>query len=148
MSNPFSFHSREQILEMWQARAMRAAPGRIGRVLLQSMKLEYIGVTTTSWMTLLTWVFPGFDGHLKPPLFVGHARIELSGRITTMVYDNYGLFRREAIYRSKDEFISEARKLADRLALSDPERVAMFALLAKWISSDLRIGLHGEKLVS
>lgn len=148
MSNPFAYKTKEQVLEMWEARVMRAARGRLGRVLLQSLKLDYVGVTATSWVTWLSWVFPGFDGHLKPPLFVGHARIELSGRITTMVYDNHGLFRREAIYRHKDEFLSEMRHLADDLKLADFERVQMFALLGKWISSDLRIGVHGETLSS
>jgi hypothetical protein len=148
MSNPFAHKAKEEVLQMWQSRALRAAQGKLGRVLLQGMRKEYIGVTDTSWRTLLGWIFPGYNGQLKYPKLHGYARVELSGRVTCMMLYDGNVMSRTAIYRTKEEFVSEMRKLADAIKLSDVDRAAMFALLGKWITSDLRVGLHGEKLAS
>lgn len=152
MTNPFAFKSKEQVLETWQAKALRAAKGKLGRVLLQSMRKEYIGVTDTSWATLLRWIYKvdgyllGLNDLIKFPRLQGYGRVELSGRVTCVIQYEDMHFERIALYRSKDEFVGEARLLADALQLADFERVEMFALLGKWIPEDHTIGLHGEKV--
>lgn len=148
MSNPFAsalnIGGKEAVLATWQARVLRGTRGKLGHVLLQAMKNEYIGVTETSWATLLRWINRPY-GY---PRFVGHARVEQSGRVTSMTLQPDFSFQRVSVYRNKDEFVGDMRMVADALKLSDLERVEMFALLGRWIPEDRTVGVHGEKLAS
>lgn len=154
MSNPFAHKSKEEVLDMWQARALRAAQGKLGRVLLQSMRKEYIGVTDTSWATLLRWIYKidgfllGLNDLIKFPRLIGYGRVERSGRITCVLQYADMRVERIALYRSKEEFVGDMRTLADALKLTDVDRAAMFALIGRWLPEDHTIGLRGEKLAS
>ena len=68
-----------------------------------------------------------------------------SGRVVAMVVDRLQGARLSEIYRNKDAFISDLRRFADKLKLSDADRVAFFAVLGGWIVADLRVDVHGEK---
>jgi hypothetical protein len=150
MSNPFANKSEEQIRSSWQGRALALSAkenGRMFRVLVRSLLNEYTGVTYNTWEYVLKLSIPGFVD-LDRPLLLGYARAELSGRITTQYINRNGDPFRVAIYRDKAEFVSEMRRLADRLKLGDRDRTAMFDTLKKWITEDKSIGVHGEKLLS
>lgn len=145
MSNPFAHKSGEEIAAMWQTRALHASTGKMQHVLFRAMANEYTGVTSKSWVLLLSIIIPNFNP--DQPFLDGHAKIMQSGRVVSEVFYR-GDRRLQVVYQNKDEFISEMRRLADRLKLNDVDRVAMFALLGKWIVADYRVGVHGEKLAS
>lgn len=147
MSNPFAYMSPEQRAQTWQARVLRETTGKFRHVLLRCMKNEYIGVTSTSWDTFLRGIGQHDRLGVRPTL-LGHARVELSGRITTIVQQPDFSFQRVALYQNKDEFIKDARMVADALKLTDSERTEMFGVLKGWIPEDRTVGLHGERLAS
>ena len=145
--NPFAYKTQDQIRQMWQIRALAYAKdhGKIFRVLMRCFINEYIAVTQSTWQSLLRIAIPGYDD-LQRPLLLGNARVEMSGRVTSEVINEGGVVVRMALYESKDKFLWEFRKMADKLKLNDVDRVAMFAVLGKWISEDLRVGVEGERV--
>lgn len=150
--NPFANKSGAELADTWQLRCLVATKKlqpKLHRVLLQTFFEEYPAVTPNTWDTLLRVLFrdAGVES-LGRPLLVGRARVEQSGRVTTEIVDSYGRRCRAALYRTKDDFIGDLRRLADRLKLSDLDRTEMFAAMGKWITADLRIGVHGERLAS
>lgn len=139
--NPFAHKTGEQIMATWQARALRGSEGKLQHVLFTAMVNEYSAITQNTWLVLLGVIIPKFNA--DQPFLNGYAKIMPSGRVVSEVFYR-GDRQLQMIYRSKDEFISEMRKLADKLKLDDLDRVAMFALLGKWIAADLRVGVEGE----
>ena len=147
MSNPFAHLSGEQISATWQIRALREARGKLQYVLWRAMANEYTGITANTWETLLRLINKNFK-EMPLPGLLGYAMIVPSGRVVSQVVDkDYGL-RLQVIYRHKPEFLSELRRLADRLKLDDLDRADMFAVMGKWITVDYRIGVDGERLAS
>lgn len=130
---------------MWQAAALRRSTGKMQHVLFTAMQNEYTAITPNTWLVLLNIIIPHFNA--DQPFLNGYAKIMPSGRVVSEVFYR-GERQLQVVYHSKDEFISEMRRLADRLKLNDLDRVAMFALLGKWIVADYRVGLNGEKLAS
>lgn len=128
---------------MWQSRALAAAEGKLQRVMLVALAKEYGAVLPI----LLRVTFPGFVD-IPRPFLCGYATIMRSGRVACDVTASDGTIYRAAIYRTKDEFVGEMRKLADKLKLNDADRTEMFAVLQKWIVADLRVGPNGERLAS
>jgi len=146
--NPFAHRSGPEIMATWQIRALRETRGKLQQVLFRAMANEYTAITEQTWRTLLKMINPDFTDAPLPGL-IGYAQVLPSGRVVSEVLvDRYGTRQLQAIYRNKDEFVSEMRRLADRLKLNDVDRVTMFALLAKWITVDHRLDVHGERKAS
>lgn len=146
--NPFAHKSGAEIMATWQIRALDATRGKLQQVLFRAMANEYSGITSNTWLTLLRLINPDFTDAPLPGL-IGYAKVMQSGRVVSeVVMDKMGTRRLQVVYQSKDEFVSDMRRLADRLKLNDVDRVAMFALLGKWIVADYRVGVNGEKLAS
>lgn len=133
----------QEVRDMWQSRALAAAEGALARVLLAIFAEAY----PTALKTLLLVTFPGFVD-IQRPFLRGYATIVPSGRVVCDMVCTDGTVRKETVYESQEKFIYDARKLADKLKLADKDRVEMFGLLSKWISSDMRIGVNGQRLVS
>ena len=133
----------DEIRELWQSKALRASSGKLRKVLITALAKEYPGAL----VTLMKVTFPGFvDIDLPMPL--GYASIEIDGSITCemMFKDNVkGLAR---LYENENAFIYDMRKLADEMKLDDKDRIEMFTILQKWVSSDKRVGVFGQKLSS
>ena len=148
MSNPFAYKSAEELAAMWQLRAMawtlKNSP-KLFAILMRIMANEYTGVTHNTWQVILRGMTgsPELPGHI---VLQGYARIEESGRVTTMATTRAGDFFRMAIYRTKYEYVSDMRRLADKLKLSDADRTAMFDVLKSWIPEDRTIDVRGEKV--
>lgn len=133
----------DELRQMWQSRALRASHGKLRKVLITALTKEYPEAIVT--LAKVTW--PGFvDFDL--PLFLSYAHVGPDGCILCDVMDKDKRRRKVRVYDSENHFIYETRKLADSLKLPDAERIEMFAVLQKWIASDRRYGIHGEKLAS
>lgn len=136
----------DEIREMWQSRALRAADGKMRRVLVAALTKEY----PAAIVTLLKVTFPGFI-EFEPPIFIGYASIQPDGKVACEAGEvRLGVTYRGLlpVFDSEQQFIYEMRKLADRLKLSDRDRTEMFTVLQKWVASDRRIGAQGERLAS
>jgi hypothetical protein len=133
----------DEIREMWQSKALAASTGKLRKVITVALAKEYPGAL----VTLMKVTFPGFVD-LDRPMFVSYATIAPSGRVICDMVDRDGSKRKVSVYLNEDAFIYEMRKLADGLKLSDAERTEMFTVLQKWVTSDKRVGLFGQRLAS
>lgn len=143
MNNPFKGMSKEEIRATWQSRALAAADGKLGKVLLVVLTDEYAGIISP----LLYATFDGFHD-ITRPFLSGYATITPTGAIICDLVRTDGSMRKEKIYDSDDNFISDMRNLADKLKLDDADRIDMFRVLRRWVTADLRVGVNGEKLAS
>lgn len=143
MTNPLLSKPAEQIRSMWQSRALAAATGKLRAVVLVVLTKEY----AAAMPILLRVTFPGFSD-ITRPFLSGYATIVQSGRLVCDMTGKDGVQRRTSIYRTKDEFVSDMRKLADELKLNDKDRTEMFTVLGRWVVADMRVGPHGERLAS
>ena len=132
----------DEIREMWQSRALRAAKGQLRKIVIVALAKEY----PAALETLLRVTFPGFVD-IDRPVFTSYAHIDLGGTIVCEMIDRNGA---KAVARlgTEQSFISDVRKLADELKLDDHDRSAMFTVLQKWVASDRRIDQQGRKLAS
>jgi len=133
----------EEIRAMWQSRALSAASGKLRKVLIVAFAKEYPGVL----VTLMKVTFPGF-ADFDLPIFLSYAHIALDGSIICQWMNKAKIKRPVRVYDSEDAFIYEMRKLADRLKLDDCDRIEMFTVLQKWVASDRRVGVLGQRLAS
>jgi hypothetical protein len=138
--NPFLHKPAEEIRQMWQSRALRAAKDKQARVLVGALAKEYAAALPI----LLRASISDFED-IQLPFLSGYAAISASGRIICDMTDRDGEVRKVEVYKSQDEFLSDMRKLADELKLSDAERGEMFAMLKRWIVADMRIDEHGRR---
>lgn len=133
----------DEIREMWQSRALRASTGKLRQVVIVALAKEY---TTAVLITLMKVTFPGFID-LDLPLFTSYAHIDLSGQIVCDMVDRDGS-KCVAQIGDENSFIYAVRKLADELKLDDKDRTEMFTVLQKWVASDRRVGINGQRLAS
>lgn len=130
----------DEIREMWQSRCLRATSGKLRKVFITALAKEY----PAALVTLMKVTFPGFVDFDRP-FFTSYASIYPSGRIVCEMLEKDGSKRLVAVYRDENDFLYELRKVADELKLVDAERIEMFAVLQKWVASDRRYDIHGEK---
>lgn len=141
--NPFFHKEAVAIRAMWQSRALYAAKGITAKVLGCALMNEY----AMAMPILLRVTFPNFKD-VQLPALTGYATVWPSGRISCAMIDTNRNRKVVEVYASEEEMRGGFRRLADELKLSDAERVEMFAVLKKWITRDLRVGVNGEKLAS
>lgn len=135
--------SVEEVCGLWQSRALREADGKMQRVLLAALRAEY----PADLIVLLKSTFGEID--IPNPFYRGYATIVPTGRLVCEVVDRdgSGLVWRGVVkvYDSETDFVSGMRRLADKLKLSDTDRVDMFRVLQKWVTQDQRLDLNSEK---
>ncbi len=142
MNAPLNLTRHAQDLrQTWQARSLAEAKGKQAAVVLIVLSLSYPGAIKT----LLRVVFPGFKD-IQKPFFTSGATIILNGKLICDMIDRSGLTRQVVVYESTDEMNRDMRGLADRLKLSDRDRLEFTAALQKWVVADLRVDHLGRKL--
>lgn len=137
----------EEIREMWQSRALvHADDGKLQRVVLIALAKEY----PADLLPLLRATFGTEE--IGKPFYSGYASVLASGHLVCMQHDvdkNKLVWKGVVkVYDSEPKFISEMRKLADKLKLDDADRTDMFCVLQKWVAADHRIGVNGQRLAS
>lgn len=136
-----SIHDHAQKLrDTWQARALAESDGKTRAVVLVVLFHAYTKVIKT----LLRVVFPGFRD-IHAPFFSSGATIALNGKLICDLVEKSGLVRPVVVYESTDDLNREMRDLADRLKLTDPERLEFTAAIQKWVVADARIDHLGRR---
>lgn len=125
----------QELRETWQARALAVATGRTGAVLLSVLAHNY----DDAMSVLLRVVFPGFTS-ITAPFLCTAGKIAKSGAVVADVVCKYGrIAKQDVIYKNTTELQNDFRRLADRLKLSDAERIEMFKAVQRWIVCDYRL---------
>jgi hypothetical protein len=120
----------------WQARALLAAEGKAGMVLLSMIDHSY---GTDTLRVLLPLVFPGY---IEPslPCLASCGKVDKSGAVVAdVIMKNHDLVKDKVIYGSELELRDEFRKLADRLKLPDADRIELFKCVQRWVVADRRL---------
>lgn len=140
----FQIHGRsaDTLRDSWQGRALAQTRGKLAAVVLVVLFFEY----GEAMKVLLRAAFPGFRD-ISRPFFCGGATIVKTGRIVCNMIGRDGFpVRSMLVFDSEEDMVGQFRALADRLKLTDAERVDMTELLKKWVVADLRINHLGQKV--
>lgn len=149
MTNPLLQKHIRELRDTWQGRALAESKGQTQVVMLAILLHGYY----EAMQLLLRVVYPQMRGNdiceliVRPPI-EGGAQILRNGKVAALVRKGKAQPRAEVLYESQDALIKEFRSLADRLKLSDRDRIEMMAAVAKWVVADRRIDHMGEKLAS
>lgn len=122
--------------ETWQARALaHTQHSYFFCVVLSVLAHNY----DDALPVLLHTVFPGFRS-IRPPFLGSAGRVSKSGAVVADVVRDGGIIEKRAvIFRSLDRLKGAFRRLADKLKLSDAERIELFAAVRRWVVADERI---------
>jgi hypothetical protein len=121
--------------DTWQGRTLAAATGKTAAVLLSVLAHNY----DDALLPLLQTVFPGFTS-IAAPFFCSAGKVEKGGNITADMVNRIGRVEKKVtVYRSEIEMRDDFRRLADRLKLSDADRIQMFTALKNWVVADRRL---------
>lgn len=141
MTGVLNIHDHAQKLrDSWQARVLAEAKGKTAAIVLIVLTMNY----QSAVKTLLRVVFPGFRD-IQRPFFCSGATILLNGKLICDLTEKSGLVRPVVIYDSTEAMNRDMRGLADRLKLSDAERLEFTAAIQKWVVADLRIDHLGRR---
>jgi hypothetical protein len=124
-----------QLREAWQGRVLAAARGHTGAVVLSILAHNFDGAI----LTLCQVVFPGFES-IQAPFLCSAGRIDKAGRVIADVAEKNGLISKgQVMYLTDIAYRDDMRRLADRLKLSDQERLEFFTCVKRWLVADLRL---------
>lgn len=138
----------DEIREGWRSRALRESKStdNLHKIVVAALRAENPG-----GLELLLRATFGQDWMPKPPFYMGYATVAPDGSIVCEIAEvRLGVTWRGSrmVCESEGQFIYALRKLADRLKLDDKDRTEMFTVLQKWVTSDKRVGLMGQRLAS
>jgi len=119
----------------WQAKVLEGAKGQLGAVVLSVLAHTY----DEAMPTLLRVVFPGFTS-ITAPFYCTAAKVSKTGIIVADLVDRDGKIHKDsAVFASEMEMRDQFRRLADRLKLSDPDRIELFKCAQRWVVADRRL---------
>ena len=128
--------SAEELRLSWQGRALyfaRENP-QLGSALLSMMADNF----DDTMPFLLAAVFDGVIG-IATPFYCSSPKIDKRGRITAFMVTKYGQKRAHVIFDDEVQMQDIFRKLADRLKLTDADRLDLFACVRHWVKADMRL---------
>lgn len=118
----------------WQGRALAAAQGTTGSVLLSVLAHNY----DQQMAVLLRAVFP--SGISAKAILTSAGRVMKNGAIVADVGFADGRVEKKCVlYRDEIALRDDFRRLADRLHFSDADRTELFAAVKKWVVADYRL---------
>lgn len=127
----------DDLCQSWQGRMLRLTQGtEMGVPVLSMMGHAYDAEVL---QVLLCAVFPGFRS-ISLPFLSSAAKIDKSGRIVADVIDRQErCIKDQPIFRSLGNLKSKCRRLADKMKLTDAERIEFFTIIKRWVVADMRL---------
>jgi hypothetical protein len=120
----------------WQARVLEGTTGPARMVVMSVLAHVY----DEAIFTLCAAIFADFDGSLRPPFLTSAAKIDKAGRIVADMVDERGHVHKNTVLFPDEIALRDAfRKLADRLKLSDTDRIELFNCAQRWVVADRRL---------
>jgi hypothetical protein len=128
----------EDLRQTWQGRLLAHTQRKaLGGVVL-SMLAHYFD-DTDCMPVLMRAVFPGFQS-IRTPFICSCAKVAKNGTVVVDVCWTNGRIRKDmVIFRSFNDMQSKLRRLADRVKLTDQERLEFFAVAQRWVVADRRL---------
>jgi hypothetical protein len=136
----------QDLRQTWQGRALAAALAageyavprdKLGMCMLSVIAHNYDD--TDALPVLLRVVLPGFRS-IGVPFLCSAAKIAKTGDVMADVIARGGRrFKNQRLFRSTRAMEGEFRRFADRLRLTDAERVEMFGAVKRWVVCDFRL---------
>jgi hypothetical protein len=120
----------------WQSRALAATRRQhVGAVLLSVLAHNF----DDALETLLKVTFPGFTS-ITAPFLSTAGKVAKIGAVVADIVNKDGTITKDAvIYRDETALRDDFRRLADRLKLSDSDRIEMFKCVQRWVVADRRL---------
>lgn len=88
---------------------------------------------------LLRIVYPGFTS-IAAPFYCTAAKVDKAGRVVADVVTKDGQVVKDAkVFDDEIQMRDAFRRLADRLKLSDPDRIELFKSVQRWVVADRRL---------
>jgi hypothetical protein len=126
--------------ETWQGRVLAAAEGRMMVVASSILAHTYDEAMAVLFRVVKPKCWDAFRQTLRTPFLCSAGKIDKRGRIFAQTVLRDGRVKRPmTLFKNTREFEYECRKLADRLKLSDDERVEFFTVAKNWVVCDYRI---------
>jgi len=120
----------------WQARVLLGTTGPARMVVMSMLAHTY----DEAVFMLCAAVFPDFDGSLRPPFLTTAAKVDKAGCIVADMVDATGVIHKDTVLFPDEISLRDAfRKLADRLKLSDTDRIELFKCAQAWVVADRRL---------
>jgi hypothetical protein len=141
----------QDLRDTWQARVLAEDRGKAIHMMMAVLFHSY----KPAMQILLRVVFPkapiarnGWT-EISLPFLYGPAKIDKYGRVLCGLVDKLGHNRGQSvIYETEGEMLKDVRDLADRLKLTDDDRVQMVGAVKQWIVADRRIDHLGNRVVA
>ncbi len=127
----------DDLRQTWQGRMLAYTRRKeIGAVVLSMLAHSF----DDALPTLLRAVFHDFVS-IKPPFICSAAKVDKAGRVVAdIVIAHDELVRSDQpIFRSLDQMKGACRRLADKMKLTDQERVEFFTVAKRWVVADRRL---------
>lgn len=119
----------------WQARALAETGGHMAAVLLSVLAHNF----DDAMPILLRVAYPGFTS-IAAPFYCTAGKLAKSGQIVADVVTTDGQIVKDAkVFDSEIQMRDAFRRLADRMKLSDSDRVEMFKCVQRWVVADRRL---------
>jgi hypothetical protein len=123
--------SGEELRASWQARVIVGLPESYERKILES-------VISHNWDDAFPALMNACDTWVYLPHLISAGKISRGGKVFARWINEAGSIETKS-FGTLDWLTTAMRKAADRVRLSDAERTAMFAAIARWIVCDFRL---------
>lgn len=124
----------QEMRESWQCRAIANTEGLLNRILLS--------VIAHNYDEAMPVILQAIYGHvaLYLPGFVSAAKINKAGQIVADWASKDGKVEKaKCVFSSQEQMQFVFRTLADKMKLSDLERIEMFKCAQRWVVADQRL---------
>jgi hypothetical protein len=131
----------QEIREMWQAKVLGAATGRMLVAVTSMLAHTYDEAMPVLLRVVEPRCWDASRQSLRTPFLCSIAKINHSGRIVAdAVMGDYQLPQRDTvIFVNEADLQRECRILADKVKLNDQERVEFFKVAKRWVAADRRL---------
>src|SRR5579859_6101935 len=130
--------SLEELAASWQGQAL-AFSGKNAPQLCRVLMSVFADNYDETMIFLLNAAFPGFTG-LVAPFLCSNPKIDKAGRIIADLIDRDGAKIKDyVVFADEEQMEGIFRRLADRLKLSDLDRIDLFVCLRHWVKADMRL---------
>ena len=119
----------------WQVKALAEAKGQTAMALESILAHTYEHVV----LTMIQVANPHRHEPLLPCIASNPVVAKSGAIVADVIMPNHHVAKDAVIYGSKGKLRDDFRRLADRLRLSDADRIEMFKCVQRWVVADRRL---------